>query len=211
MNERERCYINRILEEKTMTNDEKNKLLDIFYRANEEFLKRDVKNILLDVSERNLCALLSEKIAYILSNSKFKQYYSDPEYNRDGEEVKAIIIPGEETIVTVTCDLIIHSRGELDKDNLIAIEMKKSNANMRSKNKDRIRLKALTMELDSVYHWKGKLDKKVVAGYELGIFYELNRFTKTIIIEIYSNGRLENVETNTFEYFQNYKDNKNTR
>jgi hypothetical protein len=47
--------------------------------------------------------------------------------------------------VAVTCDLILHSRGEIaSRDNLIAIEMKKSDRPREEKEKDRVRLRALT-------------------------------------------------------------------
>ena len=81
---------------------------------------------------------------------------------------------GEE--ITINCDLLVHSRGEnLEADNLIALEMKKSNFSKDAKDRDRARLKALTSTQD-----KRLLDETIkkfpenVCGYKLGIYYEVN-------------------------------------
>lgn len=55
-------------------------------------------------------------------------YFADAEYNRkQNGQIKTIIDENMEE-VKVQCDLILHSRGKnVERDNLIAIEMKKSN------------------------------------------------------------------------------------
>lgn len=105
----------------------KNKLLDLFYYANSLFIKKKIQNILANVNERNLCAQFGYCISQLLEDSEFSYYYSDVEYNRNGGQVKTII-DEELNVIDVTCDLIVHSRGNLQKDNLIAIEMKKHTA-----------------------------------------------------------------------------------
>ena len=52
--------------------------------------------------------------------------------------LKKTIRGPEEQIVTINCDLIVHSRGQNTlQDNLIALEMKKSTG--RQKDKDKVR------------------------------------------------------------------------
>lgn len=101
---------------------------------------------------------------------------------------------GEE--ITINCDLLVHSRGEnLEADNLIALEMKKSNFSKDAKDRDRARLKALTSTQD-----KRLLDETIkkfpenVCGYKLGIYYEVNFKKHTILIEYYYTGQLTDVD-----------------
>ncbi|MDB4920044.1 hypothetical protein [Mucilaginibacter sp.] len=69
----------------------------------------------------------------------------DNEYNRKQEGQVKTIIDDNEVVVTITCDLLIHSRGEvIDHDNLLALEMKKSTAPEADKLSDKQRLCALT-------------------------------------------------------------------
>ena len=67
----------------------------------------------------------------MLQSEGFEGYYTDVEYNRNRGNIKTVkkTIKGPtEHIINVTCDLIMHSRGKHpEQDNLIAIEMKKSN------------------------------------------------------------------------------------
>ena len=67
----------------------------------------------------------------IKEDASYVGYYTDVEYNRNQGGIKTIrkTIRGQtEEIIPINCDLILHSRGEdIGQDNLIAIEMKKSN------------------------------------------------------------------------------------
>lgn len=183
----------------------KNKLLDIFYLANQRFLKRNMSNIINNISERSLCASLSCEINKILELSELYEYYCDVEYNRNGHEVKAII-DDECKIIKIQNDLIIHSRGTKIKDNLLALEMKKSTSSSSEMEDDRNRLKCLTKQTCSdIFSYNGLPFPKYVCKYELGIFYIIDIKAKTITIEIYTNSALVNIETNTFDYFMNYK------
>ncbi|MCM1260119.1 MAG: hypothetical protein NC182_04180 [Prevotella sp.] len=182
----------------------KNQLLDMFYEANSHFLNNNMETILFNVSERNLCSALGHEISKLLEGSQFSSYYSDVEYNRNGGKVKTI--RNEELkIIDVTCDLIIHSRGKLQKDNLIAIEMKKTTATKKQMDADRERLRCLTKQhCDDVYSYDGKLLPTHVCKYELGIFYILDINHQMITLELYANSQLVNIEKHTFKYFSNY-------
>lgn len=182
----------------------KNELLDLFYYANSLFIKKNIQNILANVSERNLCAQLGYCISQLLENSKFSNYYSDVEYNRNGGQVKTII-DEELNVIDVTCDLIVHSRGNLQKDNLIAIEMKKHTATEEQKYSDRKRLRCLTKQnCKDVYTFRGNILPVNVCKYEIGIMYIINIQSKIIRLEIYCDSELINVEENTFDYFSKY-------
>ena len=183
----------------------KNKLLDIFYLANQRFLKRNMSNLANNISERSLCASLSCEINKILESSDLCEYFCDVEYNRNGHEVKAII-DDDCKIIKIQNDLIIHSRGTKMKDNLLALEMKKSTSSLVKMNEDRNRLKCLTkQECSDIFSYNGLSFPKNVCKYEIGIFYIIDVNAKIITIEIYSNSSLVNIETNTFDYFMNYK------
>ncbi len=181
----------------------KNQLLDLFYAANAEFLKKEMHNVIFNVSERSLCSSLAHHLYEKIRKTRFADYHVDTEYNRNGINVKTIINEKFKKI-NITCDLIIHSRGEKDKDNLLAIEMKKSNNP--DKDNDRDRLIALTRRLgENVWYIDSEDTNQPVCDYELGIFYEINVKDKLITLEIYSEGKLYNIETKSFEYYQNYQ------
>lgn len=72
-------------------------------------------------------------------------YHVDVEYNRNKNgRIKTCCPLDDDRIpvpVTINCDLIVHSRGEIARqDNLIAIEMKKSSRTKKEKDSDRRRL-----------------------------------------------------------------------
>lgn len=127
----------------------------------------------------------------LLVKTQYKKYYVDIEYNRNQGRVKTIISDQFEA-VTVNCDLIVHSRGEIiQQDNLLALEMKKANRPATEKNKDRNRLIALTKSsYDGVWSNDGIALPEHVCGYILGIYYEINIRKNTIQIEYYCNGEL---------------------
>ena len=93
------------------------------------------------------------------------------EYNRNNGKIKTIKNSKEE-IITINCDLIIHSRGEIiEQDNLLALEMKKSTAPKEEKLKDKERLMALTKDtFDDVWPFDGKTLPEHVCRYILGIY-----------------------------------------
>jgi len=182
----------------------KNKLLSLFYEGNSIFLKEDMDNIINGVSERSLCSSLAEKINRLIGDYGFGGYHADTEYNRNGGEIKTII-GGNARIISITCDLIVHSRGNKEKDNLIALEMKKLPCGDQELNSDRERLAALTKHrLGDTFSYNGFSFPKRVCDYEVGIFYMIDIHRETITLEIYDNGQLVNVEEESFDYFKGF-------
>ena len=167
-------------------------MINLFESVNSTFLAQDNALFANQVSERTLCgALMLHFHDIIARNKKFAGYYVDVEYNRNKGAVKTIrkTIKGPDfEIIPINCDLIVHSRGKiLKQDNLIAIEMKKSTATRACKDKDRERLVALTKDsFDDVWY---------VCRYLLGVYYEINYKRKTIHIEYYRRGSLSNAQT----------------
>ena len=174
-------------------------LVEIFKSANKRFIKRDTNLIMSDVSERCLCGALMLFLHNEIQNSDYRKYYTDIEYNRNKGEIKTIINNKLE-VVSITCDVIVHSRGEnISQDNLIAIEMKKTSALKSEKTKDKDRLLALTKDrFDDVWSFDGKTVPEHVCRYLLGIYYELNICNRYIDLEYYSSGSLKRQERITF-------------
>ncbi|MFM5371324.1 hypothetical protein ACET9U_16385 [Aeromonas veronii] len=105
----------------------KNKLKDLFERSFHIFINADVESILANVNERNLCGRLSIHLSGLLNEYGLDNYFVDPEYNRKQDGRIKTILDENFEVVTINCDLILHSRGSrIEDDNLIAIEMKKS-------------------------------------------------------------------------------------
>ncbi len=91
-----------------------------------------------------------------------------------------------------SANFLLTSRGEIvEKDNLIALEMKKSYWLKKEKEDDRARLTALTRSsYDGVWSFDGKTLPEHVCGYDLGIYYEMDLKTRLIYIEYYVKGEL---------------------
>lgn len=171
-------------------------LFSIFKSTYQRFFAEETQNILNGVSERNLCARLGYLLQNELADSPYCDYFVDPEYNRkQNGELKTILEDGIE-VVTINCDLIAHTRGELiEHDNLIALEMKKSTATLDEKEKDRKRLKALTKDTyDDVWSLDGLNHPEHVCGYKLGVYMELNLNRRRCLFEYYNKGKRALVE-----------------
>lgn len=170
-------------------------LVSLFEEANLAFLQGEHSLFRTEVAERTLCGVLMLHIHDIIKeDDSYSGYYTDVEYNRNAGGIKTIrktIRGQQEEIIPINCDLILHSRGEnVDQDNLIAIEMKKSNAPSAEKQKDRERLIALTKDsFDDVWAWDHNLPEHV-CRYVLGVYYEINYRQKEIHIEYYRRGEL---------------------
>src|SRR3546814_16090161 len=79
------------------------------------FTEREAENILHGTSERNLCARWAPLLEMAAVEAGYDGYRADTEYNRkQGGQVKTIL---DETmhVVRITCDLILHSRGRVDR------------------------------------------------------------------------------------------------
>jgi hypothetical protein len=167
-------------------------MITIFESANESFLKKETESIVLGVSERNLCGSLMLHLRNALDATSYRQYYVDIEYNRNKDGQLKTILNGHPTPISICCDLIVHSRGEIPaQDNLIALEMKRSNHPKEEKDKDKIRLKCLTKDsFDDVWSFDGKHLPEHVCRYVLGVYYELNKDSRQIDFKYYVKGNL---------------------
>lgn len=154
-----------------------------------EFFKKEKSLIETDVSERALCCRLAMCFERKIAEYSIDGYYADTEFNRKQNGEIKTIIRRDLKVVNITCDLIVHSRGEKqENDNLIAIEMGKShNKTSTDIEQDYDRLIALTKDLNSNEVWikKGYFSHpKHVCGYRRGIFIEINKVNKDQPIEI---------------------------
>lgn len=180
-------------------------LVTLFEDANRVLINDDLSLFESKVSERTLCGALMLHIHdKIADDPAYQGYYTDVEYNRNkGGKLKNIkkTIQGEnETVVTINCDLILHSRGQhIEQDNLIAIEMKKSSRPDEAKNKDRERLMALTKDShDGVWRFTGHALPEYVCRYVLGVYYEIKYSAREILLEYYRRGNLVESKIITF-------------
>jgi len=166
------------------------KLLELFKEALSIFFNNEKENILNGVSERNLCSRLALYLENLLSKYELEGYYADNEYNRKQNGQIKTILNDEETVVTITCDIIVHSRGEkVEQDNLIAIEMKKSDRPQSEKDSDKNRLRALTKDsYDGVWSYDGKTHPEHICGYILGFYMEIEQATRKCFFELYYKG-----------------------
>jgi hypothetical protein len=98
----------------------------------------------------------------------------------------------EKEYIDVTCDILLHCRGERDDDNLIAVEMKKDYASDERKQRDRQRLQALTLPMPE----GGSPD--YVCGYQLGYYLEVHIGDATLLIEEYRSGQM--TQSGTVEF-----------
>ena len=167
-----------------------------FDRAFGRFLANESANIRSGVSERNLCGHLGFELRVEANDPSWAGYYVDLEYNRkQGGQVKTIL-DERAVVVSITCDLIIHSRGQIPScDNLIAIEMKKASHPAEAKEADRRRLRALTKtSFDGVWSADGETLPEHVCGYLLGLLIDLDGPNGRVSLEEYRRGELFGVE-----------------
>jgi len=166
---------------------------DIFYPAFKTFLLRERENILNRVSERNLCARVAFYLEQVKERAGLVGYHADPEYNRMQDGRIKLILDENGQEVSITCDLILHSRGAIvGRDNLIAIEVKKWDQPPVEKEKDRVRLRALTKASYDEQKWvaDGGSLPEFVCGYELGVYVELDIPRSRALIEEYERGEM---------------------
>ena len=135
-------------------------LIDIFEKAKNEFLEKEKSIIKNDTNERTL----TQRLAFYLElqlrkNIKYENYSVDCEYNRKEEDIKRLKFGKNTDKKEIYPDIIVHQRKI--KNNLIAIEMKKTTSRNTDKIKDIEKLKALT-------------DEKNCYSYILGIYFELD-------------------------------------
>lgn len=164
----------------------------LFERSNRVFLSGEASNIVNGTSERCLCGALMLRLRGMLDQTAFSGYYVDIEYNRNQGGMLKTIVNGSEGVVPITCDLIIHSRGEnLLRDNLMAIELKRNTHSKSDRDSDKLRLKCLTKDsFDDVWSYDGTTLPEHVCRYILGVYYEINKDRRTAQINYYAKGRM---------------------
>ena len=167
------------------------KLLNkIFREATDLFFVEEIENILNDVNERNLCWRLAIYLNEKVREASLVGYYVDPEYNRKQNGQVKTILNEEMKVININCDIIVHSRGNnVKQDNLIAVEMKKSNRPEEEKVSDKNRLRALTKDsYDDIWTYDGVTLPEHVCGYIFGFYMELNIKTRNCLFEYYMKG-----------------------
>lgn len=169
-------------------------LKEIFEQANKQLLNLDRDLFESQVSEQTICGSLAIRLHDVLKGTQYSKYFVDVEYNRNRggklkRKFKSIQGPCEE-IIRIKTDLIVHSRGECkERDNLIALEMKKSYRPKKEKDADRNRLKCLTKDsFNHEWSFDGKELPEHVCRYAIGIYYEIDFDKRIIYLEYYSKG-----------------------
>ena len=184
---REELY-NRIEKYKKISDKNAKLAYKIFKEANAIFLKRKIKSIKLNVAEPNLCSSLSKCLDKVLEEKGIRGYYADANYNRNNYLTKTII-DGNYQIINIECDLIVHSMGENKiQDNLIAIEMKKSN-NPQDRKENKKRLEIVTKD---TYNGEVIYEEfpRHICRYALGIFYDIDKDNNKLNLDFYQHGKI---------------------
>ena len=151
-------------------------LIDIFEKAKHEFLEKEKAIIKNDTNERTL----TQRLAFYLElqlrkNIKYENYSVDCEYNRKEEDIKRLKFGKNTDKKEIYPDIIVYQRKI--KNNLIAIEMKKTTSRNTDKIKDIEKLEALT-------------DRKNDYHYTLGIYFELDITDNNNIINFFVDGEV---------------------
>lgn len=162
----------------------------VFQTALSQFIREESDHIRTGVSERNLCARLAPVLECVAIDHGLVGYFADAEYNRKQNGLIKTIIDENMEEVKVQCDLILHSRGKyVERDNLIAIEMKKSNRPGKEWKSDRTRLRALTKSsYDGIWSNDGETHPEHVCGYELGALVVLYEKKQEFQVEYFVDG-----------------------
>ena len=172
-------------------------LSTVFSDAFDEFLNGERSNIRSDVSERNLCGRLMLYLDRSKDRHGLKEYYADIEYNRKQRGELKTIVDEQMKVISITCDLILHSRGEsIERDNLIAIEMKKAGRPKTERDSDHTRLRAMTKRsFNDIWSNDGTTHPEHVCGYEIGYFIELDIQRRVFAVDVFRKGK----QIDTFE------------
>lgn len=162
----------------------------VFEDALTSFVDEEANLLLSNASERSACGRLAIFLQRQLEADGYQGYYADVEYNRKQNQQVKTIINDELEVVPITTDLIAHTRGEMPfpRDNLIAVEAKKSNRPAHEKDADRARLIAMTREpFRGVWPARGGHPEHV-CGYAVGIYLEIDIERRQLRIEFYKKG-----------------------
>ncbi|OEE47224.1 hypothetical protein A1OS_23745 [Enterovibrio norvegicus] len=163
-------------------------LQTIFKDSLDEFFTSQLANIEAGISERNLCSRLAMILEPKAQDAGLTDYFADTEYNRNHGKVKTILDQNA-VVVRINCDLLLHSRGRLTPDNLIAIEMKKAERPAKEEDEDCERLRTLTKSsYDDVTVIAGDVQPEHVCGYKLGYFLWIDSESRVYRLKEFSNG-----------------------
>ena len=164
----------------------------VFEESIDLFFQHEVQEVLEGVNERNNCGRLSIYLQKAALDNGLESYFADTEYNRKQNGEVKTILDSHMRVISVNCDLLLHSRGQIiAEDNLIAIEVKKYNAPDREKNKDKERLCALTKKsYDDIWSNDGVTQPEHVCGYTLGVYVEFDRVSRVCLFEYYRQGAI---------------------
>ncbi|SHN45510.1 hypothetical protein [Chitinophaga sp. CF418] len=169
-------------------------LVTLFEASLTAFLSEEAESIQNNLGETHLTGCLVMRIRDLRGQFELNEYFADPEYNRKQEGRIKTMMGNNHQIIPIRPDLILHSRGKfIQDDNLIVIEMKKSNRPRDEKDKDRLRLQILTQQTyDDIWIIGNDSHPEHVCGYKLGVYIELINGTRSCIIEYYADGALYN-------------------
>jgi hypothetical protein len=166
-------------------------LEELFREALHEFLAREIALVHKNIHEQALCGRLMRYVEVAKDKRGLHQYYVDVEYDRHGDRRKTIYNAETGKPINIVCDLLLHSRGEQEDDNLIAVEMKKASGKAKDKQTDRERLQALTTkqpEGGDAHVW----------DYKLGYYLEVDVKSATLLVEQYRAGKMTQSGTLAF-------------
>src|SRR5258708_30456373 len=175
-------------------------ILEVFTLSLQAFLKKETREIIKGVNERNNCGRWAIYLEQVAHEKGLQEYIAYPEYNRrQNGEIKTIL-DGQSRVITINCDLILHTRGvNVAADNLIAIEVKKYDRPDEGKQLDRERLRALTKaSYDGIWVNDGSSLPEHVCGYHLGVYVELDRKHHICCVEYYRNGEYKSESEYSF-------------
>lgn len=174
----------------------KDKIFDV---ALKNFLKKQKFLFSINVGERTWYSHFIDEVNKQKKKFKFlKEYFTDAEYNRQQDgQIKVILdqtTPNSEKKINICCDVILHGRGKCGPiENILSVEFKKESNTQDEKDKDKIRLRALTATpYDNVFPADGTVFPETVCGYFLGCYVEINCQNLDVIVEYYINGKLQN-------------------
>lgn len=175
-------------------------LRTIFELALQNLCASEGASLTGNVSEQNICGRLAMYLEPLARQAGFQDYFADVEYNRKQEGAVKTILNGENKVIRICCDLLLHSRGEVkQRDNLVAVEMKKAGRPAQERVDNFDRLMALTKaSYDDIWSADGKTLPEHVCGYELGAFVEINRKNRVLDVQYFIGGKPTDATTLSF-------------
>ncbi len=171
-------------------------LRDFFDQSFALFWQRERDGVKYGVAERNLCCRLAVLWEILKGDYGLDGYFADSEYNRTFDRRPKLVATLPPPLVGgITADLILHSRGTLEPDNLIAVEMKYAGRDPRKEDEDRMRVLGMTMTVEEAGA-QGRVNP--VAGYILGYFLVLDPDRERFVLEEYVAGQQIGSRTEAF-------------